>query len=243
MHMALGRYDYERRYRRRFWAGFGKLGIYVALLLTVGLFSYQMGIEQFKGRDITLREEVGALSRQKEELELLASQMQKAVHTAESRIAELEGRIARELPTGDLARLNQLAAERLAEGIDPGRLSFIIAEVQNARNCQPPEVRRFALQTPLVRTGVRGVTFGNNVLSVIGEGQSARNAAGAPEAWFDPAQPVSLAITTMAGKTITVSGVLPLHQSTVVDNHEYRFTFSAGPRSFIDVTADRCPFP
>ena len=241
--MALGRYDYERRYRRRFWAGFAKFALFAAVLLGVGLFAYQMGIEQLKGRDVTLREEISSLSRQKAELELLASQMQHAARTAEAKSAELEARLQREVPAGDLARLASLVSDRLKSGMDPNRLAFVIAQAQPARNCQQPESKRFALSTPLLKTGNRTVGFGNNTVTVSGEGQSARNAQGNAESWFDPAQPVTIKVTAIGGKQTVATGVLPLHHAVVVDNTEYRFTFTAGARSFVEVTADRCPFP
>ncbi|WP_448204756.1 hypothetical protein [Azospirillum sp. sgz302134] len=241
--MSLGRYDYERRYRRRFWAGFGKFSMFAVVILGVGLFAYQMGIEQLKGRDVTLREENAALSRQKAELELLASQMQHAARTAEARSAELEGRLQREVPTGDIARLGSLVAERLKGGMDANRLAFVITQAQPPRNCQQPENKRFALSTPLLKSGNRAVGFGNGTVTVSGEGQSARNPQGAAESWFDPAQPVTIKVTAIGGKESVATGVLPLHHAVVVDNTEYRFTFTAGPRSFVEVTADRCPFP
>lgn len=241
--MALGRYDYERRYRRRVWAGVGKFGLLAVVLLGVGLFSYQMGIEQIKGRDTTLREENATLSRQKVELELLASQMQHAARTAEARTADLEARLQREVPTGELAKLAGLVADRLKGGMDPNRLAFVIAQAQPARNCQQVETKRFTLTTPLLKSGTRSAGFGNGTVTVSGAGQSARNAQGAQESWFDPAQPVTIKVAAIGGKETEVSGVLPLHHSMIVDSNEYRFTFAAGSRSFVEVTADRCPFP
>lgn len=241
--MTLGRYDYERRYRRRVWTGVAKFGAMAGVVLGVGLFAYQMGIEQLKGRDVTLREEIASLSRQKAEFELLATQMQQAARTAESRTAELEGRIQREVPTGDLARLSQLVAERLKSGVTTERLSFVIAQAQMQRNCQPAENKRFVVATPLLKSGARGTTFANGAVTVSGEGQSAHNTQGDPESWYDPGQPVTIKITAIGGKTVTASGTLPLHQSLVVDSTEYRFTFAPGQRSFVDVAADRCAYP
>ncbi|WP_207459594.1 hypothetical protein [Azospirillum sp. SYSU D00513] len=241
--MSLGRYDYDRRYRRRFWRGFFKVLLIVGFLLGVALFSYQMGIEQLKGRDATLREEIAVLSRQKAELELLASQMQHAARTAEGRAAELEARLRRELPTGDLAALTKLVSERLQSGLDAQRLSFVIAQTQANRDCQPPETKRFNVSTPLLRTGNRSTTFGNGKVVVTAEGTSARDPKGAPESWFDPAEPVTIKITTLGGKQSVATGVLPLRHAVVAEDTEYRFTFNAGQRSFLEVTADRCAFP
>lgn len=241
--MALGRYDYERRYRRRFWARFAKFAFVIAVILSIGLFSYQMGIEQFKGRDASLRDEVALLGRQKTELELLASQMQHAARTAEARTAELEARLKREVPQGERAQLLALVAQRLEAGLDPKRLAFVIQQADSPRNCQQPETKRFALATPLARGGAKGVSFANGIVTVTGEGLSVRDAQGNPESWYDPAQPVTMRITTIAGKEAGVEGVLPLHKSIVHDAFEYRFTIAAGSRSFVEVTADRCPFP
>ncbi len=241
--MGFGSYDYDSRYRRRFWSGLLKLLFMVGFVLTASLFSYQMGIEQFQGRDRGLREEVEALSRQKAELELLAGQMNSAARAAESRVAELESRLAREVPSGDRALLLDLVAERLAAGVDPKRLAFVIDKTENPRNCENPENKRFVLATPLMKTGVRGVGFANGTITVTGEGVSARNSSGNPESWFDPALPVNIKITAIGGRESVVSGVLPLHHSEVAENTEYRFTFAPGARSFVDVTADRCPFP
>ena len=241
--MPLGRNDYEQRYRRRFLGGFVKLGLVAALLLGTGLFAYQMGVEQMKGRDASLREEVSTLSRQKAELELLAVQMQNAAKTAEARVADVEARLKRDVPTGELARLSKMVSQRLSSGLDPARLAFVIEQAQTQRNCQQPDSKRFMLATPLLKTGNRATTFGNGTITVTGEGMSARNAQGQPESWYDPAQPVRIRIVTQSGKETVVAGPLPLHQSVVVDQTEHRFTFTAGQRSYIEVTADRCPFP
>lgn len=241
--MSLGRYDYERRYRRRALTGFAKVAFALGVLLAVALFAHRMGMEQVKSRDAILREEVSSLSAQKEQLQLVATQMQHAARVAEARTAEFEARLRAEVPTGELAKLTQTVAERLKAGVDPTRLAFVIRATENPRDCQQPESKRLVLATPLLKTGNKSLGFANNAITVTGEGQSARNAQGQPESWFDPGQPVKIRITSLGGKETVVSGVLPLHQSVVVERNEYRFNFTAGPRSFVDVTADRCPFP
>ncbi|MBI1205657.1 MAG: hypothetical protein GC191_00050 [Azospirillum sp.] len=241
--MSLGLYDYDRRYRRRVWTGFVKFLLFIALLLAIGLFTYQIGVEQFKGRDASLREDVSHLSRQKGELELLAQQLKQAQVSAETRAAELEARLATDVPHGDLARLMQLVSERLAEGVGIERLAFVIAAVQNKRDCQSPETKRFVLSTPIYKSPNRAISFAGGTITVTGEGASMRDANGDSEAWYDPAQPVSLRITAQGGKDYPVQGVLPLHHSIVIGNSEYRFTVVAGSRSFAEVTADRCSFP
>lgn len=241
--MTLGRYDYERRYRHKIWSGFVKATLALSVVLVAALFSYQMGIEQLKGRDTALREEVSALSMRNAELELLAQQMKGAAKTAESRARDMEQQLRRDVPSGDRARLLEQITRRLEAGVQADRLAFVIEHTENPRNCKNPENKRFVLATPILKSGVRGTTFANGAVTVTGEGVSARNAQKEPESWYDPGQPVTLRIAIMGGKQETVEGVLPLHHNIVAEGVEYRFVFAAGSRSYVDATVDRCPFP
>ncbi|HRQ81967.1 MAG TPA: hypothetical protein PKZ97_12715 [Azospirillaceae bacterium] len=241
--MALGRYDYERRYRRKIWSGFVKVALAAGVVLTAALFSYQMGVEQLKGRDAALREEVSALSMRNAELELLAQQMKTAARTAESHAREMEGRLAREVPTGERAHILELVTKRLAAGVQADRLAFVIEHAENPRNCKGVENKRFVVATPLLKPNARGAVFAGGAISITGEGVSARNAQRDPESWYDPGQPVTLKVTLMNGKSETVEGLLPLHHNVVSEGVEYRLVLSAGARSYIDVALDRCPFP
>ena len=49
-----------------------------------------------------------------------------------------------------------------------------------------------------------------------------------PEAWFDPAKPVTVFFTRLGGETTSTVGVLPLHHAVVVGDLEYRFSVVAG---------------
>jgi len=241
--MTLGLYDYDRRYRRRVWTGVVKMLVFAALLLVAGAFAYQIGIAQFAERDATQKREIEQLKRDKGAAELLASQLKQAQINAEARAADLEARLATEVPHGDLARLVGLAAERLAAGVSADRLGFVITAAQNKRTCQPPETKRFVLSTPIYKSPNRSVSFGSGTVTVTGEGQSARDNSGDSVAWYDPSQPVTIKIAGQDGKDQVVQGVLPLHHSLVIDATEYRFTVVAGSRSFAEVTVDRCSYP
>ena len=45
------------------------------------------------------------------------------------------------------------------------------------------------------------------------------------------------------GKQTVKESLLPIQQSLVVGNKEYRFTVAAGERSFMSVTSDSCDYP
>ena len=90
---------------------------------------------------------------------------------------------------------------------------------------------------------VNAVRFGDGRILVRGEGTSARNEQGLAEAWFDPAAPVRLSFTTLAGETEEVQGVLPLQHRMVEGDQEYRFSIIAGQRAFIEITGQTCRLP
>lgn len=241
--MTLGLYDAERRYRHRVWVNFAKTGLVVLLVVLAALFAYQMGVEQMKARDTDMREEMARLVQQKSALELQVSQAVTAAGKAEQKAADFEARYHRDVPTGELAKLTRLLSERLTTGIEANRLAYVINAVQNQRNCQPPESKRFVLATPIYKAPNRQVSFANGTITVTGDGLSARSASGSPEGWYDPTQPVNLKVTAPGGRESAVTGTLPLHHSVVVENLEYRFTFKPGSRSFVEAIAERCIFP
>jgi len=78
---------------------------------------------------------------------------------------------------------------------------------------------------------------------VTGIGEPAKDASGAPQAWFDPGEPVTISFTRVGGKATEVEGLLPLTHGVVMGSTEYRFNVVTGPRGFIVVSADRCKYP
>lgn len=237
--MSYGFYDPERRYQRRKRRGFFKFLLVVAGLVVLALFSHQMGVEQVKGRDASLREDKEQLSRRKAELELLVRQLQGAARSAEARSAELEQRLAREVPQGDMAKLMRALSERMAAGVTVDRLTFVIAQAQNPRRCQPMDTKRLQPATPVQRSGDRAISYGNNSLILLGEAQALKDTGGA----YDPNQPVTLHIIPQGMKEVTTTGLLPLRASVVVENTEFQFTAFSSGRTFIEVRAERCAYP
>lgn len=241
--MSYGLYDYDRRRRRRVWVGVLKLLFGLGLLAGLATFSYLVGVEQLKEREIALMEEIGTLTAAKNQAERRAAQLQQIAQTAEIRAGELQVRLEREVPSGELASLHELLSQKLAEGVDAKRLAFIISQTGTTRSCTRPETKRFVLPTPIYRGANTSVSFADGAVTVSGLGVSARSAAG-PEAWFDPRQPITVRFTRADGTFTETSGMLPLQHSVVVGNREYRFTVSeSSARSFVDVSGDTCPFP
>ena len=74
-------------------------------------------------------------------------------------------------------------------------------------------------------------------------GESKINLNGRPEAWFDPAKPITVYFTRPSGAATSTKGILPLHHAVVIGDREYRFNIVSGERSFARVTAHKCVYP
>ena len=86
------------------------------------------------------------------------------------------------------------------------------------------------------------VSVADDLVLVSGTGVSAKNTKGQPEAWYDPAQQVTVRFKN--GEVAeTKKGILPLRHSIIVNNREYRFTVEEGSRSFAKVVYDSCAYP
>jgi hypothetical protein len=87
------------------------------------------------------------------------------------------------------------------------------------------------------------VAFANNTIAVTGRGESAVDDTGKAQSWFDPAKSVTVTFRGIDGKQATATGVLPMFQTIVVGDKEYRFSLVEGERSFVRVTNEVCAFP
>lgn len=241
--MSYGLYDNHRRYRRRFWSRVAKVGLWLLLFGTVAGFSYLVGVEQLKSREGSTQDQLATMTAERDKLERRAAQLQQIAQTQEVRANELEIRLQREVPSGDLARLTELVARKLAEGVNPDRMAFVLDQTSNPRSCVRPEVKRFVLPTPIYRGANTSVAFADGAITVTGEGVPARNVGGNPEAWYDPAKPVTIRFAEASGKNAEVTGVLPLQHTLITSDKEVRLTIGAGARSFVEVTGEVCGFP
>ena len=240
--MTLGLHDYERRRRRRFWGSTVKLLLILGVLLAIGLFAYQMGVEQVKGREAGLVAENAQLAQANSELSRSVSALRTADQNAEAKVAELEARLARELPTGDLARLTELARERLAAGVEAKRLVFVLSQIKTPRACEKPENKRFILPTTVYKGPNSTVGFANGAITVSGEGTAARSATGNVEGWFDSKGLVTIRFTRRAAARRRRRATCPCATPSLA-GVEHQFTVTSGARSFVEVTDERCPFP
>ncbi len=186
------------------------------------------------------------LAEKTNEIGLLQDDLMRAratAQTAETRYTQLQNDVLKELPfDGPLRTLIEELRQRLDEGVDPERLSFSIKATRPPQNCTDPAVKRFVIATPAYK-GPESRAEIESALFVSGHGRSAKNTSGAPEAWYNPAQPVQIVFETKDGTRQTKKGALPFSDTMIVKDKEYRFTLSEGARSFVKVTYDRCDYP
>jgi hypothetical protein len=238
--MALGRDRREGRGISRLLRG----SLAVAVLVAIGLFAFQLGVEDERGKHGRMAEELARAIEASQGLVDANTRLRGDLDAARQRLTELERR-ASQLAFSEAARgLLPLIEERLAGGVDGKRIAAAIEMADKPRHCEPPEVKRFLLKTTLTAEGpATSVGFANGMVTFSGQGVAAKNAEGRIEAWFDPAEPVAIRLTSIGGKTTDIAGKLPLHQTVRINDVEHRFTIMAGARGFVQITGDRCKVP
>jgi hypothetical protein len=200
--------------RRRFWWGAFKWTVGVGLVAAAGVSAYQSGSVVAELDVVKLKEEIARLSQTVVDLQREKAELQATVKAAERRTEEWRHRYQENVPTGEMRELLEIARRKVAAGVEPSRLAFVIGAAEQERDCDDaPVTKRFIAQTPLYKGANDSVSFADNAITVTAEGRSATDAEGNAEAWFDPAQPVTVRFTQLGGKSSEVSANLPLHHS------------------------------
>jgi outer membrane murein-binding lipoprotein Lpp len=230
--------------RRRRWLLF-KWFLALAVIAAMGVFSYRTGSELARREVSRLEEEVETLTSADTELRAQNAQLEVEVNAARQRAAQWRERYEKEVPTGKSRELFMLMREQMDKGADADRIAFMIGEAAKKQSCDAsPVTKRFLVRTPLYVGANDSVSFADNAITVTAEGESATNAEGKPEAWYDTAKPVTLKFIELGGTTTEAKGMLPLFHSVVRGGNEYRFSATAADSNgFIIVTSQRCVFP
>jgi len=235
--MTMGLYETRLRRRRRIrWAAVRWI-LSGAVVVGAAAFAYQIGSSQEQHQLTGLRTQVEDLSIRLGTLQEQNTKLQAGTMVVEKRLRDAQ----KEIPNGPVADLLTRVQEKLDAGVDIERLRFLVNAAATTPRCSgQPASKRFMVQTPLFAGANDSVSFADGVITVTASGESAVNAEGKVEAWFDPAQPVKLMLTMIGGRVAEVSGKLPVYTSVVVGDSEHRFAAIAGPQGFIQVTGDRC---
>jgi hypothetical protein len=245
--MSLSGYGsrFERRRRDRWRMAMVRLIVYGAVIGAIAYWGYTMGGEGAQRRNRALKEQMSVLVEENERLRAEADAAVAARVAAEERAGGFQRRYRDEVPQGEVREIMNTVRARIEEGIAPERLAHVVGAVQNQTSCRDEVAnRRFIVQTPISSGTNSSVSFADNLVTVTAAGVSARDATGNREAWFDPAQPVTIAFTLPGGERTLAEGVLPLHHSVVLDDEDHRYTVAAAEaRGFVTVTEQVCDYP
>jgi len=241
--MSLYSYDPHTRYRQRSMQRMGAFAVMLIVMGAAAMLGFFFGRQQVFKDEIIMRAQIDTLTEEKQQLEIAVTEMKAEAMTATTRYEDLQKTYAETMSEGPVQDLILLVHKLIADGMDPERLAFLLRSARPPRNCAEPETQRFVVSTPAYKGPESKASIAEGLVAITGSGISARNVKGDPEAWYDPSKAVSLVFTLKDGRSETKKGSMPIHQSLIIGNKEYRFTVTEGARSFAKVTFDSCDYP
>ncbi|MBK8175178.1 MAG: hypothetical protein IPK66_07905 [Rhodospirillales bacterium] len=242
--MSLGFREDRRRRRRRSRVILFRWILALGLILAAGAYAYQTGTRIAERNVISLEQQNTELRGTLEDLKAQTEAQAQKIAAEKATASDWQARYEKDVPTGQIKDIFDLVQDKLSNGVAADRLQSVIQQIENRRSCdKQQQIKRIHVQTPIGSGGASSTSFSNGAISVAVSGASARNAAGNPEAWFDPAAPVTVRLTRPGGKSVEATGPLPLHPAIVAGEWEYRFTLDAGPRGLVQIFMERCQFP
>lgn len=241
--MSLGFRD-QREAKRRRWRLITRL-FALAVLAALGIFAYRSGMFLAERETVRLRGEAERLTAEVAALADAKARAEEQAAAARQAEAQWRERYEAEVPTGKERELLDAIRDQTAMGAELARIEFLIAMAAKERACDPDTVtKRFLPRTPISVGASDAVTFADGAIVVTGQGESATDENGNPEAWFDVGKPATVRFVQAGGEASEATGLLPLHHSVVRGDSEYLFNIVAGERQgFVTVTAARCAFP
>jgi Tfp pilus assembly protein PilN len=243
--MSLGLQETRMRRKRQRRFAMIKWMLILAALGAAFYFAYETARQLARIEVARLEDRVASLESRLDAQAEEKRQLQNELEATKEKLAEWRQRYEEEVPEGEPAELLGQLRQRLDEGVPADRLNFVITKASAERTCGAgPTTKRFIVQTPLSTGASSSVSFAQGRITVTASGPSATNSQGQPEAWFDPAEPITATFYRVGGDNQSVEGDLPLHHSIVIGDQEHRFTITEGNnRAFAQVTWERCEYP
>lgn len=242
--MSLGLREGRSRRRRQVRLRLLKWALALAAIVVAGIYAYETGSRLAEREVARLEQQIVDVNTRIQQLEQDNLQLAEAARGAKAKVEVWQQRYRQEIPAGELKALYELTRERLADGVDSARLSFILQQASQASDCaETIETKRFYVKTPFYNGGNDTVAFANSAIVVTAQGAASIDGTGNQQVRYDPAQPVVVRFARLGGDTSEATGLLPLHHAMVIGDKEFRFSVVAGESGMVNVTAGRCPFP
>lgn len=243
---APGGYNPYERYRNRSMNRVTRGLVFLAMISASSSVGFWFGRQSAAESVISMRQEIEDMHRQRIAMQDEITHLSAEAQTADLRFQQMKDRMTQEMPDGPLRQLTDLIRQQLADGTDPERLAYVIRSGQPPRNCTDPDIKRFMISTPTYEGSESTVSIAEGAIQITGTGTSASSAKGEPEAWYDPARPVTIVFSIDRDgvpEKIEKKGPLPIRNTIIYKDREYRFTIAEGARSFAKVTFDSCAYP
>ena len=241
--MSFSSYNPHDRYRQRAAKRTSTMIAFLFLFSAIFGAGYWVGGVRSQQNIYILQEEKRILSEESEHAQNEMIKLRAEAQTANVRLEQLKASYEELLSEGPMRDLVTLVRQQIDQGVDVGRLESVILLARPPQNCSDPESKRFVVLTPVYNGPSSKASIGGGAVTIFGKGVSAKNSKGNKEAWYDPGQPVEITFRAQDGASKTKKGLLPIRHSMVVKGKEYRFTASAGAKSFVKVTYDHCDYP
>ncbi len=200
---------------------------------------------EMRSRQVTyiLQEDKREMSEDLSKMQNDVTSLRADAQTANVRLEQLKANYDELTTEGPMKRILGLVRQQIEKGVSSERLESVIAMARPPQNCSAPETKRFVVSTPVYKGPDSVASVSGGLVIINAKGVSAQNAQGNKEAWFDPSQSVKMSFKPRGGDEQVKEGVLPIYHSAVVGAKEYRFTVTAGAKSFVKVTYDHCDYP
>jgi hypothetical protein len=217
-----------------------------AVAAVSGALAYQVATSRYAMEAERLRRDLAVVREASRRAVEQAAAAEQRATLALARSAQAQRERDSAVPRGDAARLLGLLEARLADGLEPERLAFLIHAARAAPPCEDKlEVKRFQPRTPLSTSTLETPTFHGDKVTVTAQAAALRDEDGALRQGFDPAKPVELRFTVIGGAIETARGELPLGHSFVLGGRELRFLARSSDKApgRLELSMQSCAYP
>lgn len=222
-----------------------RIGAVVGFVGAVAVAAFETGVAQNAARVDNLEADLAVLADSAQAARAAAAAAEEQAKAATERAFAIADRYKRDVPQGERADLLRLIDQKRAEGLSVERLIFVVEVAREAQVCEEEvETKRFILPTPVAVTRDGSVSFGENRITVTGQGTPSRDDEGRPQGWFDVAEPVQIRFLKLDGEVTFADGLLPLVHRLVDGEREWRFQIRArDERGMVEITGEACAYP
>lgn len=230
--MSLGlarKKELQKRRNQRFWS-FLKFILILAIIAGSSYFSFDTG------QKIALR----SMTYSKDNFDQQTAELEKMRMELGNSRADVN-KLQKLLPNQKIQDVLTAVNRQTINGIDPERMTSLISGLSKDAQCEElSQTKRIAVSTPISQNNDSSASFYRGLITITGKGSPTLNEDGNPEAWYDPAKPVTMTFTLPGGESQEKAGKLPLYHSVILENAEYRFTINSGRRAFADIIIRKC---